>query len=68
MLWPKKNSYNEFDNEKKFPYPPPHNFSNRPSLNYIKSNLAISNSVNSTSPLFRRKIEFPWIYPYIEMI
>ena len=26
-------------------------------------NLAISNSVNSKSPLFRRKIECPWIYP-----
>ena len=29
----------------------------------IQSNPAISNSVNSKSPLFRRKIEFPWIYP-----
>ena len=29
----------------------------------IQSNLAISNSVNSKSPLFRRKIECPWIYP-----
>ena len=34
MLWPKKNSYKELDNEKKFlrlekfPSPPPHNFSN----------------------------------------
>ena len=38
MQWPKKNSYKEFDNEKKipasrkFPSPPPHNFSNGPSL------------------------------------
>ena len=39
MLRPKKNSYKEFDNEKKFlrlenspPPPPPHNFSNGPSL------------------------------------
>ena len=38
MLWPKKNSYKEFANEKKFlrlensPPPPPHNFSNGPSL------------------------------------
>ena len=39
MLWPKKNSCKEFDNEKKFlqlenspPPPPPHNFSNGPSL------------------------------------
>ena len=38
MQWPKKNSYKEFDNEKKipaarkFPSLPPHNFSNGPSL------------------------------------
>ena len=36
MLWPKKNSCKEFDNEKKFlrleNSPPPHNFSNGPSL------------------------------------
>ena len=38
MLWPKKNSCKEFDNEKKFlrlensPPPPPHKFSNGPSL------------------------------------
>ena len=38
MLRPKKNSYKEFDNEKKipaaqkFPSPHPHNFSNGPSL------------------------------------
>ena len=40
MLWAKKNSYKEFDNEKtscgsKIPHPPsppPHNFSNGPSL------------------------------------
>ena len=29
----------------------------------IQSNPAISNSVNSKSPLFRRKIKCPWIYP-----
>ena len=33
-------------------------------LNLLQSNLAISNSVNSKSPLFRRKIECPWIYPF----
>ena len=38
MLWPKKNSYKEFDNEKnscgsKIPHP--HNFSNGPSLRKI---------------------------------
>ena len=38
MLWPKKKSYKEFDNEKnscgsKIPHSPsPHNFSNDPSL------------------------------------
>ena len=36
MLWPKKNSYKEFDNEKKFlrleNSPTPNNFSNGPSL------------------------------------
>ena len=39
MLWPKKNSYEEFDNEKKFcgsKIPHSHNFSNGPSLiNFI---------------------------------
>ena len=36
----------------------------RPSARLIiQSNLAISNSVNSKSPLFWRKIECPWIYP-----
>ena len=34
MLWPKKNSYKEFDNS-----PPPHNFSNAPSLNMIRNSL-----------------------------
>ena len=36
MLWPKKNSCKEFDNEKEFlrleNSPPPRNFSNGPSL------------------------------------
>ena len=32
MLRPGKNSYKEFDNEKKTAPPPPHNFSNGPSL------------------------------------
>ena len=39
MFRPKKNSYKEYDNEKKFlrlkNSPPPHNFSNGPSLNMI---------------------------------
>ena len=41
MLKPKKNSYKEFDNEKKFlrleNSPPPHNFSNGPSLSSQKA-------------------------------
>ena len=40
MLRPKKNSYKEFASEKKFlglkNSPPPHNFSNGPSLNWLK--------------------------------
>ena len=32
---------------------------------HLQSNPSISNSVNSKSPLFRTKIEFPWIYPYV---
>ena len=41
MPRPKKNSYKEYDNEKKFlplknsPPPPPRNFSNGPSLNKV---------------------------------
>ena len=45
MLWPKTNSYEEFDNEKKFlrlensPPPPPNNLSNGPSLSQWKITL-----------------------------
>ena len=39
MLWPKKNSYKEFDNDKKIlpleNSPPPHNFCNGPSLKEV---------------------------------
>ena len=46
------------------PPPPPSKKKTLPQVNrYVQSNPAISNSVNSKSPLFRRKIEFPWIYP-----
>ena len=43
MLWPKKNSYKEFDNEKnscgsKIPHPP-HNVSNGPSLKFEAARL-----------------------------
>ena len=52
MLWPKKNSYKEFDNEKKFlrlensPPPPPHNFSNGPSLITPKAHFLILRCLN----------------------
>ena len=44
MLWPKKNSYKEFDNENKFlrlenSPPAPHNFSNGPSLAVTENRL-----------------------------
>ena len=48
MLWPKINSYKEFDNEKKFLQlenspPPPNNFSNGPSLRVNNQFLFTSN-------------------------
>ena len=49
MLWPKKNSYKEFDNEKESlrlenspTPPPPHNFSNGPSLTSVTFEFPIS--------------------------
>ena len=48
MLWPKKNSYKDFDSEKKFlrlensPPPRHHNFSNGPSLSKPKSRFCIT--------------------------
>ena len=50
MLWPKKNSYKEYDNDKKFrrlenpPPPHPNNFSNGPSLtwNCLKETITIA--------------------------
>ena len=49
MLRPKKNSYKEFDNEKKFlrleNSPPPHNFSNGPSLNTLDMLLFLSSFI-----------------------
>ena len=48
MLWPKKNSYKEFDNEKKFlrleNSPPPHNFSNGPSLSLGQPTVSADNN------------------------
>ena len=53
MLWPKKYSCKEFDNEKKFqrskiPLPPPHNFSNGPSI--TSKVLRNKNNNNIVSP------------------
>ena len=54
MLWPKKNSYKEFDNEKKFLQlensPPPHNFSNGRSLKRIKASTNTVNHCNTLPP------------------
>ena len=49
MLWPKKNSCKEFDNEKKFlrlknSPPPPHNFSNGPSLTSVDIDYVIESA------------------------
>ena len=46
MQGPEKNSYKEFDNEKKFlrleNSPPPHNFSNGPSLSEVNLVLRVT--------------------------
>ena len=56
MLWAKKNSYIEFDNEVKFlrleNSPPPHNFSNGPSLRVCH----VKRALNYTTGI-------PWITP-----
>ena len=48
MQGPEKNSYKEFDNEKKFlrleNSPPPHNFSNGPSLRCFISTVLLTDS------------------------
>ena len=63
MLWPKKNSFKEFDNEKnscgsKIPHPTPHThkFSNGPSLSYFDFHLRLYE--HSITYLFLR--EKPW--------
>ena len=54
MPWPKINSYKEFDNEEKFlrleNSPPPHNFSNGPSLN---KTLHVIDYRGAASPCYR---------------
>ena len=66
MLWPKTTSYKEFDDEKKisaarkFPSPPPHNFSNGPSLSSIVMLLKLDNLTRNVrlSEVLRTWIEF----------
>ena len=58
MLWPKKNSYKECYNEKKFLRfenpPPPHNVSNGLSLKLLAS---LSNHVTTATRTEARKLE-----------
>ena len=61
MLWPQINSYQEFDDEKKFlrarkfpSLPPPHNFSNGPSLRLDFSRISQKKRLQR-SPEIRRK-------------
>ena len=63
MLWPKKNSYKEFDNEKipaarKFPQPPPHNFSNGPSLSATRVSMGLVVSLQTSLPRGGARISF----------
>ena len=68
MLWPNINSYKEFDDEKKFlrleNSPPPHNFSNGPSLrgtnstttNYIIGTPNLNSNENSFRTLSSQRL------------
>ena len=73
MLRPKKNSYTEFNNEKKIPAarkfsnpppspftPPPHNFSNSPSLNCLYSKLSSVNDAPAMrdSYIYKERLTF----------
>ena len=64
MLQPKKNSHKEFDNEKKFlgldnSPPPPHNFSNGPSLSGVRTLIiTISPSRSIQLPQYSKLIVF----------
>ena len=64
MLWPKTTSYKEFDDEKRFLLlensPPPHNFSNGPSLSSIIMLLKLDNLTRNVrlSKVLRTWIEF----------
>ena len=76
MLWPKKNSYKEFDNEKnscgsQIPLPP-HNFSNGPSLScFIVSNVSLVRRRSLSEALYLsyntrdfHKVHYYSYYPY----
>ena len=61
MLWPKKNSYKKFDNEKKFlrlensPPPPPHNFSNGLSLRVQATRTTWFRSPTRVTPVLEKR-------------
>ena len=62
MLWPKKNSYKKFDNEKKFlrlenSPPPPHNFSNGPSLRVQATRTTWFRSPTRVTPALEKRNE-----------
>ena len=64
MLWPKRNSYEEFDNEKKFlrlenSPPPPNNLSNGPSLSQWKITLG-KEEIYPRGDGNRLSATFPW--------
>ena len=59
MLWPKKNSYKEFDNDKKFlpleNSPPLHNFCNGPSFKEVLGLLPYEGIETPSFPTFQVK-------------
>ena len=66
MLWPKKNSYKEFANKKKFlrlenSPPPPYNFSNGLSLTNIRGStkVIVLGHIRRNGLLVRKCFNFP---------
>ena len=69
MLWPKKNSYKEFDNEKnscgsKIPHPTPHThkFSNGPSLSYFDFDLRLYDLYDFIFDLRLYEYSLPYLF------
>ena len=67
MLWPKKNFYKEFANEKKFlrleNFPsPPHNFSNGPSLRSLRNDEGDDNENGKQQTLSTEDSTFFFLY------